>query len=703
MGMTNSKYQNHLSQSVGEYLSTLYLIAFSILSLGGIMTAEFRIAIGEVAPFLYAFALAGAVVLVPVPSKLNWTSATIWGAFMVIGLVFWVLSPFWDSVIWNTLGTVHADGWNHVTRGLYLWHYPRGETGNLAPIFQYASHLSETRWGASSIIALLSIFSIPGDPSASLGLFFVCTLIAAFSSYCLLAKELPIVRSMRLPFAVFAVALGWTLEMLNVGNYENYLFVVYPPSIIALILKAKRITPNWKEASILAIMITNSGAGYPEGFGVFFVLILPIVVSIFIVRREKNVIFGFYVPLVLTVIILGSKSFYRSLQQLLVQFSSASIDQAVDAIRPGEGVFPQLLGVGFPAAFMGIGPANHGDTHFGIIILSYGILMPVIVVGVCHFWKMERSMVYSIVGLFLLIVWQGALSKYDYGLYKISTISHPIWISLIFVGLQLSIRYIIKGKRVFGWASEKVVLALACFGIVVCSKVNTTDLRLYDRSKYTVLKNLNFSEIKNGIRLDVKSNIDHVWLVYFLRNVRLSSTSWRSYIGQPHLRPYMNKSLRPTSENLPVLCLGDGDNAIWTNGEFCILEPDALSLKGVDNPNGIEVSDGMSYIWVSNEYTRFYIQSPSEGLFKLRCEGMFLGPSRPNAVSLTLEVEDGEGVRSEVVRSDTESIDMFLRKGDNSVSLRAVDRPSVDELPNGDRRALLLGIRDYRIDYSQNE
>ena len=55
------------------------------------------------------------------------------------------------------------DGWTYTALGQYLWQYPRGANGGLAPLYQYGFAFSETRFVASSFLGFLSPFFSFGD------------------------------------------------------------------------------------------------------------------------------------------------------------------------------------------------------------------------------------------------------------------------------------------------------------------------------------------------------------------------------------------------------------------------------------------------------------------------------------------------------------------------------------------------------------
>ncbi len=701
--MTEHDSEDWERQTIGNYLGWFFLTAFSVLSLGGIIAGELRIPIGEIAPVLYVVAIGMPLILVVPPERMRIDQNSLVAVFLSALIVFWSIGSFFGDGIFNTLGPAHPDSWNHITRGLYLWHYSRGETGDLAPIFQYASHLSETRWGSSSLLAVLSLLTIPGDPSASLGLFFILAVLATYFGFCCLGREIPMIGVHSPYFAAFAIALGWTVAMLDVGNYENFLFVVYTPTIISILIRAKRMRLGWREATILGVMIVNSAAGYPEGFAILVVILFPLGVALFVPRGGTQTFAGFYLPLLLALLIFGSSSVFRSISHIIMQLSSVSVEQPANVMRAGETLFTQLLGPGFAHSFFAISPAGKEASYWGYLTIGYTILIPAVVFGCVVLWRYQKSIIASFACIVVLLVWQGFVSKYSYGLYKISNISHPIWILLLYLGLREGVKKISYNWLRFEDRYLNLGLFLLCIGIAIVAKFSYSQPVTFKRDGFEDLSDIKIPNVENGVYLDVRSDFEHLWAVYFLRDKKIICDQWRSYINQPHLKEHMEKAIRPNGTGFPVLSLAPKENMLWSNGQFALTKPKDISLKGVDNPNGLETIDGLDFIWVSNKPTLFYIESNISGSIRLFGTRMFIGPSASERPKITINVQDVNGSRLEDFSNDTISINFTIEKGTNAVGLRVVDEPSTTAFSNGDNRALMLGILGYEFELHQNK
>ena len=82
------------------------------------------------------------------------------------------------------IGGPAQDGWSYVAYGQYLWEWPKGTEGGLAPLYQYAAHLSETRFISSAMLAFFSpMTGTDGDTQAAAGAFVAWTLFV-FAASC---------------------------------------------------------------------------------------------------------------------------------------------------------------------------------------------------------------------------------------------------------------------------------------------------------------------------------------------------------------------------------------------------------------------------------------------------------------------------------------------------------------------------------------
>lgn len=122
----------------------------------------------------------------------------------------------------------------------------------------------------------------------------------------------------------------------------------------------------------------------------------------------------------------------------------------------------------------------------------------------------------------------------------------------------------------------------------------------------------------------------------------------------------------------------------------------AARIVSVEAPNGVETIEGKSFVWIGDQPTRFVIASEGEGYAMLNSEGVLMGPSIRHSDHRKLCVRSGGDVEEFVVKHRLNAR-MRLNRGVNVVEVWCTDKPEVREQPNGDKRAILLGILGYHL------
>lgn len=239
----------------------------------------------------------------------------------------------------NFAGSPILDGWSYSSYGQYLYVYAKGTEGALAPLYQYAAHLSGTRFVSSALLAALQPpFCLSCDTQRSVGPFLAIAVFAFSTSCAYLAKN--VLRSP--PFEFFYVVVcvlgGWLIGAIHVNNFDNILSLPIAPAIVALALFDKISTRfgEWTHALLLAA----AAYIYPE--------LLPLTVVLYglvlanAARRTGSI--KTYVRFAGKV---ASASLLLSLPYVasLVPFFWRQLTHAIGATGPraGEGWFPSLL------------------------------------------------------------------------------------------------------------------------------------------------------------------------------------------------------------------------------------------------------------------------------------------------------------------------------------------------------------------------
>jgi hypothetical protein len=123
-------------------------------------------------------------------------------------------------------------------------------------------------------------------------------------------------------------------------------------------------------------------------------------------------------------------------------------------------------------------------------------------------------------------------------------------------------------------------------------------------------------------------------------------------------------------------------------------------LLRVLNPNAIERdSQGSQFFWMGGDATLFRLFAPGEGDAIIRAR-FLMGPSLPERSDRNLLIESSanDEVQYATITETSQAIRVPVRRGLNVVALRVIDQPSVDALPNGDKRPLLLRVDGLQVD-----
>jgi len=323
--------------------------------------------------------------------------------------------------------------------------------------------------------------------------------------------------------------------------------------------------------------------------------------------------------------------------------------------------------------------------------------------------------------ILILVIWQAVFQKYDYGLYKVINISSWWWGTALFFGMYSLCSRISHKKR---YLVLYTLLLLIPILLILERREDSKIISNVPRQKYADLTRIN--DVLQGRPLIhmVDNSLDYIWSVYFLRESPIVLTGYRSYMSFPSVVRFLKRAYVPPNDE-QAFCLSDKpqDHSVWTNGCFylsnknrsgmvsfekskCVLKNGCLYLSGkgpppsiekVMNPNGLQSLDKLPFIWVGNRPTVFIIAVPEEDTYLLTARNFIPGPSIPEYPVRRVRIVDSHGKRTVRVEEKTKSFELMLKKGLNKVEMVCLDSPKVAVLPNGDKRALLLGIQGYGI------
>lgn len=461
--------------------------------------------------------------------------------FMVICILLPILtmpSYFLNGLI-DYLGSVLPDGWSYIAFGQYLWEYPRGAQGGLAPLYQYAAHLSNTRFVSAGLLGFFSPLVRIGDTQAASNLFQAWALFSMACAVALYWATEKQSTKLSVVATILSVLAGWTVNLVWANNFDNQLALAYLPAFAAmanfLVVEKRR---WWLLFALFSAALLYT---YPE-----LAIIILGCAAFFVVTRlweekhaPKTYIQG-------GVIALGAVFlFLLPIQNLLPVFLLGQFQSALSAAgRPGEGLFPGLAEYNFlPAAIWGLGSEQGFFRSIVGVLDGVGIALTLVATaGAIVLGRQRRwGLVLTLISLTAVSIYYIVIQRYSYAAYKIILLNWWCLAGVLIVGTD----YILNRLR---FSSKAIALALG-LGIIFFG-VDAHERAIYYRDQSLELSQFStvnqVKEISHGgpIQILVDDWIANEWAVYYLRDIPVSLTEYRMYMAQAHVVPFMQNASR---------------------------------------------------------------------------------------------------------------------------------------------------------------
>ena len=669
---------------------------FVFVVLAASVAVTFRIPVRSIAwpLLLVATAVCGSIVPPRRKLRLGWSLIPI-VIVLAIALSWSVGTPIRKHYFIST----NSDTWSYCAMSEYFENNSRGTDGGLPPIEQYAVHLKDTRFGTAALLGFLAQLGRANAASA-LAPFSIIVLANIFAGFVVLARIWGCFPVCALGAGFFAAGCSWIPDVLVVGNLDNLLFLGILPFFLArfsLFIGSRKTVK-----SVAALAITTSALIYvfPEGVIIVGAIFGPFVVwKIFRdlrLRREFSSYAWFAALLLMTT----APYLETFIPFVFNQFQSQL--HSTGSVRPGEGYFPGLLAsASLPASF-GLGDEFKSSAISSKKAWKNAVLpllfIVLILIGLRRWWHSRRTLVLGVGILFVFEIWQGMLSHYDYGLYKVIVVGTSLWIPALFLGLSSVFRKL--PPRQSPWFQFCAVAVLLTSALVEKGRIVR---RLAIRKSIPMKPFEQLQELENfvgrdGVLVACKSDFDLQWAIFFLRDVPIKIETLRGYMAQPHVVPFMRRAKYSKSEPRWVLSDRDSSLAVWQNSYFFLVPRSKfLEVEVVGGPSNVETVGGKPFIWIGNLPTSFRVDSPRLQTVRFYAEKCWFGPSLPTASTRTMTVRVGNFEKTFVTDGDF-SIDLPLEEGQNLVNLKCDDTPQPAAKTGGDTKTLLLGLLDFRFE-----
>jgi hypothetical protein len=521
---------------------------------------------------------------------------------MVLLLPIGALWPFFWHGLADYPGSIAPDGWSYVAYGQYLWDHRRFEDGGLAPLYQYAAHLSITRHVSASLLSFLALWTrlfardVPAaDAQVGLGLLLGWALYA-FGAACAAVGTVAGLRPIWLPgYLVLAVVSGWVGNVVYANNLDNALALGFSPALVALVTLVP--AGSWRAAVHLGLLGAAALYIQPE-LALLIGATLGLVAVDRLVReraplRAWSVTLGgaAAVALVLVAPFLASLVAFIRLQS----FNALSV-------RVGGTLFDGLtLSRYHPAAFWGLGGEHRAESWLPARNLLGGLLSAAAVAGAWALFKQRQHALLFAAALVLPAFGFLAGSQgYGYGAYKILLLGWWVLALLPVMGLT----YLAPRSRTATAAAAAALTVVAAASTAFHEGSRTT--RGFGNHLHNTMWRVRaVREIADvvgggGVLLAVDNAWANQWAVHYLRDLRLYVGTRRSYMAQPWVVPFMDRAAPVPLEDVRYVLTDDrfdaglGGAPVWSAGPYRLwpLPPRWAALVDMRDPDGIESDEG---------------------------------------------------------------------------------------------------------------
>jgi hypothetical protein len=602
----------------------------------------------------------------------------------------------WPCFTRGAFVSVTGDTFMYCAHGQYLVDHHRGFAFGLPPVDQYAMTQSETRFGTASVLGFFSVL-FHSSTAAVLPIYIFIVLANIFSGFVLLSRRFGCNRLLSLAAGLYAVIGGWAPNALNIGGLDNLLFLSLFPFLVVRLELYRFGAKSWSTSMGLAVLTSSVFYAYPDGVAIAGVMFVPFFCESFwsgMYRRGGA--WRRYVISACLVVVLISPYVRESFIFLLDEIS-------IGMSKGAAGTFPGLLSPPFLPAIFAFGP-EYGTIRYSPHQLVLPIIMlAFIVLGGAAWMRRRKSLIVTFLIFIMMVIWQGSLVQFDYGLYKILFIGSLIWMPALFRGGTALTNSVPTPTRPFAATLGTFIFFCGVLVQRIDQYAKIPHRQLIPIKWYSELANLRDKVGNRPVLLicDQAFSQDYVfdqeWAVFFLRHVNLKVPKFFGYLGAELYEPLMQRAKSVSEPAAFMLVNKRMEDAVWQNHRFSLLELGSQPiLIGVQAPNGLEKLNGKPFVWLGNNATRFFIISKIAQTAIFSAGECLTDPSGPVDNDRQIRISaDGNVWQTQV--SGTLSIEVPLKPGLNFLDIACQDSSTGPEQSNGDATALPLGLWNYRI------
>ncbi len=615
------------------------------------------------------------------------------GATLCALLPIVVLFPYFLHGLAEYQGSTFPDGWSYVAFGHYLWTYPRGMSGGLAPLDEYGASLSRTRFIGASLLGFFSPLFAPGNTQMSQGLFlgwalFVFTSSCGFFGHAMKLRPLSWVG-----YLVLTVVSGWVANLLWANNYDNALALPYFPALAGAVVSFSPQVGRWW--AILGLLGAGLVYCYPElATAVLGSTLVLIAYRCWHERKDLRrwaITGGSALGLTLALAAPYLPGIYRFVVRTQLTSTLATAD------RPGEGMFADLLeNSSLHSALWALG----GEQQ--VMILPSGanvvglVLSALAAIGLLQLYRLRQLGLVVVVALLvagaaLMIV----IQHYSYGAYKFLLLGWWLLAFAVVLGLQTLVLRGLSGHRVTAACALVAICAPAASFAVGIARV-ADPVHQAVSSKYAGQRMSQFRSLEQVgsvvgdevVIVAVDDWLANEWAVYFLRDRPMNLKSYRMYMEQSYIIPFMRRAAAPLPSRTPYVLTDDSFEGVsghavpwklvWSGGPYRLwapASPDWILLNRMGN-GALEPRDG-TLVWrLEAGVVTVEVVAGQAGLLRLRVTPLRT-PGAPDSDSGDFLISTDGGFHEELtLNGPGRALAIPVRAGPTRITLRAVGPPA---------------------------
>jgi hypothetical protein len=613
-----------------------------------------------------------------------------------------------------------ARGWldqfNYTAISQFLVDYPfstlYGDIRN-QPFLITAVNLKLDRIGVSIFQGFLSVSTLTDAKTVFEPAILLAPSLTMLAIY-LLARRL----DLSAPAAAFAAIGAGVVPALTTVHLESFFSQALGiPYLMILSLFAADLAErtNWKRVLAAAFILATGLSLYTE-FHVIFVGTIALVLGFSAVpQREK---------------VFRSALVFLLVNGIAVLMNFGALPSIYGIL--GRVAAPDILANIYPWAFTleGLGRLWLGDAVFLArfktwlwplyIVFSISLLICAYLGLGLLFWKRKDNLSLSVLVLALLPVGIRLSNHYPYQFYKLLLSISP----LLLLGLAGVLNYFHLARQRNGLFRNMVPAGMVALIFIFCAgSIGTTvisgifpivgrsddALRMLSPGARQVQDMLSAMRGQSILVVSDDSYMN-AWLAYFSRhnrvwlsNPRMSDVNIQGmqnfndlpgevFVLTPSaISGTLNPSIQPVWSADPYY-LGKIAGQGWT------------LLLGIQNANGIEDWSGETGFWLGEGHTDVDLLSSKTGDATITAE-FTPGPSLPDVPDRRFRLQVGQAftLTTTIPNSGLQSFTIPVVAGLNHFSLSALDRATLRELPSGDARALILGVRGLRVNFGKHD